>query len=185
MNNFAAERSLPGQPRLSEGLRHRLAVWSATLAVVVIVAGCALAAQRVGGFARARHAEHTATSTRDAALEAAVTGVAGFNTIDYRHPDDTVGRWLRLSTGRLHASVARSRSALIAQIRTKRTVSTARVVASGLTAYSTGGRTATVVVVLSVVSGRMPATEKRFAASLSGAHGTWRLTAIQPIEARA
>ncbi len=168
-------------PRLPGTFRHSADVWIATLALVVIVAGAGVTAQRLWSFAHTRRDESAAISAPDAALDAGASGIQAFNTIDSRHARAVVDGWLALSTSQLHASLARTRSAAVKQLRQKHTRSTARVTARALTSYDAKAGTATVVAVIAVVAGQQPATTKRYVAQVRRAHGSWKLAGLAPI----
>ena len=174
------------RPDLDEHVRRLL---GSALAVILLLAvgvsgwqGWRLASDEPLAASAAGSAE------RDAAVNAADEALLAFNTIDHQHIDPILDRWSELSSGKLHASVTAGRKAVKREVTRARTVTSARLVSSGLTSYDEGAGTATVVAVVDIRSKTKGSSERakttRFTCLVQRSGSSWKLSAMQTMEAQ-
>ena len=94
------------------------------------------------------------TAEREAALHAARLAAADLMTIDYRTADSDLARIVAISTGAFQLQVVSARQALIQQVQAARSVSTANVLAAGLTGDVSGGTAQVIVVVDATITSK-------------------------------
>lgn len=160
-----------------------------TALLVFALAACVWQGWRWWSTSRAgQAADATVSADRDAAAVAAERGMVAFNTTDYRTPEDTVDRWAGASTGGLLDEVHRQRQKVATSIADGKTVTTARSIQSGFTAYDSAAGRATVIAVVEVRStpeaAPSSATRVRLAGDVTRTADGWRLSSIQTLPAR-
>jgi len=129
----------------------------------------------------------SSASERDAALASAGDALVRFNTVDYRHMGATLDEWSKVSSGKLHASVLAGRKAVRREVTRARTMASARLLRSALTSFDGGAGTATIAAVLEIRTrtkgGDTKTRATRFAGLVQRTGGTWKLSAMQTMEA--
>jgi Mce-associated membrane protein len=122
------------------------------------------------------------SQARDRALQEGEQAVQNFNTLDYRHIGQGIGLWLQSSTGSLHSQIQAGRAQFSAEVRTARTITTARVLDGALTALNTGAGTARIIVALqiTVIPAKGPTVTKqnRLEATLTRTGSGWKVSAL-------
>lgn len=91
---------------------------------------------------------------RQAALHAARLAAADLMTINYRTVDSDLARIIAISTGAFRSEVVSAQQALIQQVRGAQSVSTANVLAAGLTGDVSGGTAQVIVVVDATITSK-------------------------------
>ena len=123
---------------------------------------------------------------RQAVTQAAQHDVATRNTLDYRKVDDGLKSWLAVSTGTLHDQLAQTAQANKNQLAQARTVTTAHVVDTAVTALDQRAGTAKLIaaVQLDVTpdGGKQTSKRTRFEADLTRTDAGWRVSALAPVQ---
>ncbi|MEU9559697.1 nuclear transport factor 2 family protein [Streptomyces fumanus] len=119
---------------------------------------------------------------RDAALAAGEQAVQNLNTLDHRSLDRGLDLWESSTTGELHDQLVSGRDEFAAQVRTAKTVTTAKVLSGALTELDDRAGRARVMVALRVTV-KAPgeaSTDKdsRMLGELTRTDGHWKLSAL-------
>ncbi|WP_217143672.1 nuclear transport factor 2 family protein [Streptomyces sp. AC627_RSS907] len=144
-----------------------------------------------GGFAAwggwdwydAAHDESAAYAVqRDEALAAGEQAVQNLNTLDHRHLDRGLDLWESSTTGELHDQLVTGRDEFAAQVKTAKTVTTARVLSGAVTELDDRAGRARVLVALRVTVKAPDAesTDKdsRMLGELTRTGDRWKLSAL-------
>jgi Mce-associated membrane protein len=127
------------------------------------------------------------TDDRDAAVKAAGEALLAFNSIDYRRIDPILDSWAELSSGKLRASVTSGRKAVRREVTRAKTVTSARIVRSALTAYDDSAGTASIIAVIAIRTqtrgGGAKTKHARFAGLVQRSGSSWKLSAMQTMQA--
>lgn len=91
---------------------------------------------------------------RQAALHAARLAAADLMTINYQTVDSDLARIIAISTGAFKTQVVSAQQALVQQVRNAQSVSTANVLAAGLTGDVSGGTAQVIVVVDATITSK-------------------------------
>jgi Mce-associated membrane protein len=94
------------------------------------------------------------SAQREAALHAARLAAADLMTIDYRTAGSDLDRIIGISTGAFRSQVISARPGLMQQVEAARSVSTANVLAAGLTGDVSGGTAQVIVVVDATITSK-------------------------------
>ncbi|WP_228772019.1 hypothetical protein [Actinokineospora iranica] len=150
-------------------------------AVLAVALGFALWAG-YGLYSAETDQDAARAAERDNALAAARSGVATFNTLDYREVDKGLDRWLAGSTGGLREELAQTREASKQRVIEAKTTSEGRVTDAALTDLDTERGTAKAIAAVEIVvipDGGQPATKRsRFQAELTRTESGWLLSAL-------
>ncbi|MEU6120360.1 hypothetical protein [Streptomyces sp. NPDC047123] len=170
--------------RRGTGVRARLGaspVTALALALALIAGG--FAAWTGWGWYRAAHDDSTGyAEQRDAALAAGEQAVQNLNTLDHRGIDRGLDLWESSTTGELHEQLVSGRDKFAAQVKTAKTVTTAKVLSGALTELDDRAGRARVLVALRVTV-KAPgdaSTDKdsRMLGELTRTDGDWKLSAL-------
>ncbi|MEU8957786.1 hypothetical protein AB0C93_26165 [Streptomyces sp. NPDC048518] len=162
--------------------------WLGAAPVTALALALALIA---GGFAAWAgwgwyHAAHDDSSgyaeQRDAALAAGEQAVQNLNTLDHRGIGRGLDLWESSTTGELHEQLVSGRDKFTTQVKSAKTVTTAKVLSGALTELDTRAGRARVLVALRVTV-KAPgdaSTDKdsRMLGELTRTHGDWKLSAL-------
>ena len=151
--------------------------------MVVIAAGCA------GWFGWSWHDKsHSATLTaaqeRDQALEQGEQAVINFNTLDYRHVAQGLGRWKDSSTGTLQQQLSSPSTVkqFEQEVQKAKTVTTALVLDGALTSLNLQAHTANILVALQITvtpaKGSASTKRERLEGALIETSSGWKLSAL-------
>lgn len=125
------------------------------------------------------------SASRDAALAAGRERVAQLNTLDVRHTDDGLARWLDASTGALHDKLRSTRATDRSTLTRTGTSARGTVTDAALTALDdragTAALIATVDVAITPRSGTPTTDRKRFEATLARTRDGWKVTALAAV----
>jgi Mce-associated membrane protein len=123
---------------------------------------------------------------RQAVTQAAQHDIATLNTLDYRKIDDGLKSWLAVSTGTLHDQLAQTGTDNRKQLEQAKTVTTAQVVDTAVTALDQRAGTARLIaaVQLDVTpdAGQKTSKRARFQADLTRTGQGWQVSAIAPVQ---
>lgn len=119
---------------------------------------------------------------RDAALAAGEQAVQNLNTLDHREVDRGLDLWESSTTGELHEQLAEGRQEFTAQVKSAKTVTTAKVLSAAVTELDDRAGRARVLVALRVTV-KAPGAEKtdkdsRMLGELTRTGGGWKLSAL-------
>jgi Mce-associated membrane protein len=123
------------------------------LAVISVLAVAAAACAVWFGWSwySASHSSVLAAArSRDAALADAEQSVLNFNTLDYHQASAGLNLWLDSSTGALHSQLSKNLQQEITLVRSKQTMTTAKILDGAVTQLSESAGTATVMVAVAV-----------------------------------
>jgi Mce-associated membrane protein len=127
-----------------------------------------------------RHAK-----ARDTALAAGRADIARLNTVDARHPDRDLARWLDATTGPLRDQLSRTHAADLATLRHSGTTTRGTVTDAAVTELDTRAGTARLIATVQVLvtprSGTTTTDRKRFDAVLARTQDGWKLTALTAV----
>ncbi|MFG3100719.1 hypothetical protein ACGFZL_09385 [Streptomyces sp. NPDC048182] len=176
--------------RHPEPLKRRRAVGPAGLPakVVALALALVLAAGGVAAWAgwdwyAAAHDDTAAyAEQRDTALAAGEQAVQNLNTLDHQHLDRGLDLWETSTTGELHDQLVSGRSEFASQVRTAKTVTTAKVLSGAVTELDDRAGRARVLVALRVTV-KAPGAEStdkdsRMLGELTRTGGRWKLSAL-------
>ncbi|WP_163511496.1 hypothetical protein [Fodinicola acaciae] len=149
-------------------------------AVVVVLAAATTAFVLVRNHIEAENRADAAA--RAAVLAAGRSGIAAMTTVDYRDIPGLRKRWLDVSTGSLHATIAKSGDVLakqlqLAQVTVSGTVATAEV-SSVDRETGTAGMTASVDIVMTMHGQKATTTRNKITALLQRTANGWKLTSM-------
>ena len=123
---------------------------------------------------------------RQAVTQAAQHDIATLNTLDYRKVDDGLQAWLKVSTGTLHDQLAQTGTDSRKQLEQAKTVTTAQVMDTAVTALDQRAGTAKLIaaVQLDVTPSQGQPTSKRtrFQADLTRTGNGWQVSALAPVQ---
>ncbi|WP_328321004.1 hypothetical protein [Streptomyces sp. NBC_00388] len=160
--------------------RIRVVCWAA---VAVAVVFCA-----VSGWVYWQAHQDTSlrySASRDAALAAGRERVAELNTLDVKHTDTGLERWLDASTGALHDRLASTRATDRTTLTKAGTSARGTVTGAALTALDdragTAALIATVKVAITPRGGVATTDRKRFTATLARTPDGWKVTALSAV----
>lgn len=181
---LTAERGREAPGKRAAGRPARLRAPSATVLVLVL----ALVA---GGFAawagrdwyEAAHDDTAAyAAQRDEALAAGEQAVRNLSTLDHRSLDRGLDLWESSTTGELHEQLVSGREEFAAQVRTAKTITTARVLSGALAELDDRAGRARVLVALRVTvktpGGASTDKDSRLLGELTRTDGHWKLSAL-------
>ncbi|MYW64492.1 hypothetical protein GTY65_10485 [Streptomyces sp. SID8379] len=121
-------------------------------------------------------------AARDDALEAGEQSVQNLNTLDHRQLDPGLDLWETSTTGALHSQLVKGRAEFEKQVRTAKTVSTAKVLDGAVTELDERAGKARVMVAvrITVKASGQKATDKdsRMLGELTRTDGHWKLSAL-------
>ncbi len=156
-----------------------------------LVVAALVLALAAGGFAAwagwswygAAHSESADYATsRDDALAAAEQSVQNLNTLDHRRLDEGLDLWETSTTGELHDQLVQGREAFSQQVRTAKTVTTAKVLSGAVTELDERAGRARVMVALRVTvraDGKQSSDkDSRMLGELTRTQGQWKLSAL-------
>jgi Mce-associated membrane protein len=120
---------------------------------------------------------------RDQALQAGEQAVQNFNTLDYRHVNQGLALWEQSSAGALHAEIATGRAQFAQEIKSAKTITTARVLDAALTSLNDKAGTATIIAAVQITvtpaGGGTPAVKQsRLLGTLTRTPSGWKLSAL-------
>lgn len=125
----------------------------------------------------------TAGQERDAVLVAADDGLAALHTLNFRHAERDVDRWLEVTTGRLRDDLAGDRDSEVKRARSTKTVAAAAIVRSALTELDAAGGAARVIAMLDLklaTRGKPHPQQRRVNAELRrNGDGTWLIASVE------
>ena len=123
---------------------------------------------------------------RQAVTQAAQHDIATLNTLDYRKLDDGLNAWLAVSTGTLHDQLAQTGTDSRKQLEQAKTVTTAQVMDTAVTALDQRAGTAKLIAAVQVDvtpdGGEKTSKRTRFQADLTRTDAGWRVSALAPVE---
>ncbi|MFH8730084.1 MULTISPECIES: nuclear transport factor 2 family protein [unclassified Streptomyces] len=121
-------------------------------------------------------------ASRDDVLEAGEQAVQNLNTLDHRRVGIGLDLWESSTTGDLHSQLVKGRDEFAAQVRTAKTVSTAKVLSGAVTELDQRAGRARVMIALRVTvrASGQKATDKdsRMLGELIRTGGHWKLSAL-------
>ncbi|WP_329276219.1 nuclear transport factor 2 family protein [Streptomyces sp. NBC_00691] len=164
--------------RTTAGIRPALAV-----ALVLTLAAGASAAWAGQDWYAAAHDDSAAYAVqRDEALAAGEQAVQNLNTLDHQRVEQGLDLWESSTTGDLHKQLVEGREEFTGQVRTARTVTTARVLSGAVTELDDRAGRARLLVALriTVTTPDSKSTEKdsRMLGELTRTDGQWKLSAL-------
>lgn len=119
---------------------------------------------------------------RDAALAAGEQAVQNLNTLDHRDVERGLDLWESSTTGDLHDQLATGRKEFAAQVRTAKTVTTARVLSGAVTELDDRAGRARILVALRVTvkasGAQRTDKDSRLLGELTRTGGRWKLSAL-------
>ncbi|MFB9838932.1 hypothetical protein [Actinoallomurus acaciae] len=153
------------------------------VATVLVVVAAACAGYFGWSWYGAAHDDSLAYSRdRDAVLRAAEQGVQNMNTLDYRKVDQGLASWEASSTGDLHQELVQGRAQFAQQVRTAKTVTTAKILDAAVTELDDrAGKAGAIVAVQITVTpptGSPVTKQSRMRAQLSRTRSGWKLSAL-------
>ena len=161
------------------GWRRRplMATSAVLLAVAVVFAAWAglswLTAPRASAIAQAR----------DEALREGEQAVLNFNTLSYRTVGQGLKLWEQSSTGALHTEIAAGRSAFEQQIKRAKSITTAKILDTALTAINVRAGRATIIVAMQITvtpaHGVAATKQSRQEAVLTRTPSGWKLSSLE------
>ncbi|MEV6611111.1 hypothetical protein [Kutzneria sp. NPDC051319] len=123
---------------------------------------------------------------REAVTQAAGRDIAALNTLDYRKIDDGLKQWLAVSTGTLHDQLAQTGVDSRKQLEQAKTVTTAQVVDTAVTALDQRAGTARLIAAVQLdvtpEGGQKTAKRTRFQADLTRTVNGWKVSALAPVQ---
>ncbi|MFE1252204.1 hypothetical protein ACWDCX_30325 [Streptomyces fungicidicus] len=154
----------------------------ALLLVLALAAG-GCAAWTGYDWYRAAHDDRTAyAAQRDAALAAGEQAVQNLNTLDHRDLNQGLDLWESSTTGELHDQLASGRTEFAEQVKTAKTVTTARVLSGAVTELDDRAGRARVLVALRVTvkasDGAKTDKDSRMLGELTRTGSRWKLSAL-------
>ncbi|MEW2295369.1 nuclear transport factor 2 family protein [Streptomyces sp. NPDC006743] len=163
---------------LPAGLR---ALYAAALALTLLAGG--FAAWAGWDWYDAAHDDSAAYALqRDRALAAGEQAVENLNTLDHRSVDRGLDLWESSTTGDLHDQLVAGRKEFTAQVKTAKTVTTARVLSGAVSELDDRAGRARVLVALRVTvkapGGRSTDKDSRMLGELTRTGGGWKLSAL-------
>lgn len=164
----------------AEHLRTRRRWLAATAALVVAVA---FAGWSGWAWWTTGHNDDVALArARDQVLRAGSQEIATLHTVDYRHVDAGLGRWLAATTGELNGELRRDLAASRAQLTKQKAVTTGTVTAAAVTAVDRHAGTAQLIATVSTrvaQSGADPSTNRnRYQATLAQTPSGWKISTL-------
>jgi Mce-associated membrane protein len=144
-----ATEEIPAAGARPRGRARPLLVFCAVFTVLALALAAVAVWLGLGLQARQRH-----SAEREAALHAARLAAADLMTIDYRTAGSDLARIVAMSTGPFRSQVISARPGLIQQVEAARSVSTANVLAAGLTSDVSGGTAQVIVVVDATITSK-------------------------------
>ncbi|MFJ5096811.1 nuclear transport factor 2 family protein [Streptomyces sp. NPDC088557] len=164
--------------RTPAGIRPALAV----ALVLTLVAGAFAAWAGRDWYAAAHDGSAAYAEQRDRALAAGEQAVQNLNTLDHREVDRGIDLWESSTTGELHEQLVEGRAEFTDQVKTARTVTTARVLSGAVTELDDRAGRARVLVALrvTVTTPDSKSTDKdsRMLGELTRADGQWKLSGL-------
>ncbi|GAA4481415.1 hypothetical protein GCM10023191_000310 [Actinoallomurus oryzae] len=153
------------------------------VATVLVVAAAACAGYFGWSWYGAAHDDSLAYSRdRDAVLRAAEQGVQNMNTLDYRKVDQGLATWEASSTGDLHQELVQGRAQFAQQVRTAKTVTSAKILDAAVTELDDrAGKAGAIVAVQITVTpptGSPATKQSRMRAQLTRTPSGWKLSAL-------
>ncbi|MFI0236421.1 nuclear transport factor 2 family protein [Streptomyces sp. NPDC016845] len=153
----------------------------AALALALLAAG--IAAWAGWSWYGAAHDDTAGyAAARDDALEAGEQAVQNLNTLDHDKLEPGLDLWETSTTGDLHSQLLKGRAAFTEQVRSAKTVSTAKVLSGAVTELDERAGRARVMVALRVTvrASGQKATDKdsRMLGELTRTDGHWKLSAL-------
>jgi Mce-associated membrane protein len=137
------------------------------------------------------HVQHTGSATRPASaarddvLISARQDIVVLNSLDYRHIDDGLHRWLAASAGALHVSFQHVTAADRKRIASAAAVTTARILEAAVVSLDVANGRATVIasVELTVTprDGKAVTKRERQSAEVTRVAGVWKVSALQQV----
>jgi Mce-associated membrane protein len=128
----------------------------------------------------------TYAQTRDLVLAAASDQVRTLNTVDYRHAEEDLTQWQRVTTGNLLTQLTNQHDSDVNSTKAQKTVSTAKVMDAAVSTLDTRAGTATVLVVVEVTisqaDGQPSVRKSRVDAVLARTEDGWKTGTVQVIE---
>lgn len=119
---------------------------------------------------------------RDQVLRTGSQEIATLHTVDYRHVDAGLGRWLAATTGQLNSELHRDLAASRAQLTKQKAVTTGTVTAAAVTAVDRHAGTAQLIATVSTrvtTSGADPSTNRnRYQATLAQTPSGWKISTL-------
>ncbi|MEU3059547.1 hypothetical protein AB0P12_10480 [Streptomyces subrutilus] len=167
--------------RAVRALKGTRPVLAAALALTLVAGGfAAWAAQDWYG---ASHDESAAYAVqRDRALAAAEQAVQNLNTLDHAKVDQGLDLWESSTTGDLHDQLVQGRTEFAKQVKTAKTVTTARVLSGAVTELDDRAGRARVLVALRITvkaaDDKSSDKDSRMLGELTRSGGQWKLSAL-------
>ncbi|RFU43237.1 hypothetical protein DZF91_02305 [Actinomadura logoneensis] len=120
--------------------------------------------------------------TRDDVLRSAEQEIVNLNTLDYTKIDQGLSLWQDSTTADLYNQIVQGRQQLAASVTKAKTVSTAKILESGITELDSDAGKAGVMVAIRVTvttpDGRSSASIRRLSGQLTRTSDGWRLSAL-------
>ncbi|MEV4257539.1 hypothetical protein AB0J52_30650 [Spirillospora sp. NPDC049652] len=169
-----------GEPKTKRGWRRDPLILIAI--TVTVLAGFAAAwfgwsyhqASSDKGISQAR--------TRDEVLRSAEQEIVNLNTLDYTKIDQGLSLWQDSTTADLYNQIVQGRQQLAASVTKAKTVSTAKILESGITELDSDAGKAGVMVAIRVTvttpDGKSSASIRRLSGQLTRTSDGWRLSAL-------
>lgn len=150
--------------------------------VLTLIAG-GFAAWAGLGWYGASHDESAAYAVqRDRALAAAEQAVQNLNTLDHAKVDQGLDLWESSTTGELHDQLVQGRAEFANQVKTARTVTTARVLSGAVTELDDRAGRARVLVALRITvkaaDDKSSEKDSRMLGELTRTGSQWKLSAL-------
>lgn len=127
-----------------------------------------------------------AANARDDAVVAARIDIATLQTLDYKNVRPGLQKWLNVTTGSFHDSIAQAIDAKASQIAAAKRVTVGKVVAVALTdldaAHGTASAIATVDLTITPAGGKSALERNRYRATLKQDHGTWKIADLSLVQ---
>ncbi|MFF0277406.1 nuclear transport factor 2 family protein [Streptomyces sp. NPDC004330] len=152
-------------------------------ALVLVLAAGASAAWAGRDWYAAAHDDSAAYAVqRDEALAAGEQAVQNLNTLDHRRVEQGLDLWESSTTGELHEQLVQGREEFTGQVRTARTVTTARVLSGAVTELDDRAGRARLLVALRITvttaDSKSSDKDSRMLGELTRTDGGWKLSAL-------
>ncbi|MDI5978340.1 hypothetical protein [Amycolatopsis magusensis] len=123
--------------------------------------------------------------SRDDALAAGRQQIAELNSLDHHRVDEGIGRWLEVSTGKLHDELARTDEATRKSLREGGTVATGKVLDAAVNSLDDHTGTARLLASVEITvakEGAATSTKRnRFSAQLTRTEAGWKVSAMDQV----
>jgi Mce-associated membrane protein len=156
--------------------------------VKVVSIGLVVLAAAFAGWAGWRWVDSSSeagvyTETRAQVLEVGEQGIANLTTMDYKHVDEGLDRWLASSTGTLRDSLAQGRDDSRKQLAAGKSATVGKVTDAAVTELDTDTAQVIAAVEITVTpeGGLSQVRRNRFEAGLSRTDTGWKLSSLRAV----